>query len=176
MLECALLNISCKAAGKIPVTIQNITDHSVTLQPKHIIGEISAAVCVMPLSAEQASSPQSEFHNGKSNVELTFDLDNPLLGDEWKKRITDKLNSIQDVFAVDEMSNGHTNAVKHHIRLRDEAPFKERPRPIHPSDREAVKQHLRELLDAGIIRESESPFASPLVLVRKKKWKYKTVC
>lgn len=74
------------------------------------------------------------------------------------------------------MSNGHTNAVKHHIRLRDEAPFKERPRPIHPSDREAVKQHLRELLDAGIIRESESPFASPLVLVRKKKWKYKTVC
>lgn len=31
--------------------------------------------------------------------------------------------------------------------------------PIHPSDREAVKQHLRELLDAEIIRESESPFA-----------------
>ena len=50
----------------------------------------------MPLSAEQAFSSQSESHNGKSNVELTFDLDNPLLGDEWKKRITDKLNSIQD--------------------------------------------------------------------------------
>lgn len=82
-----------------------------------------------------------------------------------KARITTKLNSIRDVFAVDDMSNGHTTVVKHHIRLKDDTPFKERPRSIHPSDREAVKQHLRELLDVGIIRESESPFASPLVLV-----------
>ena len=73
------------------------------------------------------------------------------------------------------MANGHTNAVKHHIRRRDDTPFKVRPRHIHPSDREAVKQHLRELLDAGINRESESPFASPLVLVREKKWEDKTV-
>ena len=65
-------------------------------------------------------------------------------------------------------SYGHTTATKHKIRLHDETPFKERPRPIHPSDREAVKQHLRELLDAGIIHESRSPFSSPIVLVRKK--------
>ena len=171
MLECALMNISCKAASKIPVVIQNMTGHTVTLQSKHVIGEISAAVSVMPLSSEQSPSPHSELKKEKANDKLNFDLDNSLLGDEWKQRITDKLNSIPDVFAADEMSNGHTNAVKHHIRLRDEAPFKERPRPIHPSDREAVKQHLRELLDAGIIRESESPFASPLVLVRKKNGK-----
>lgn len=61
--------------------------------------------------------------------------------------------------------------MKHHIRLQDQTPFKERPRLIHPGDREAVRQHLRELLDAGIIRESESPFASPVVLVRKKNGK-----
>lgn len=167
MLECALLNISCKAASKIPVVIQNMTDHSVTLQLKHVLGEISAAACVMPLSPEQSSSPHSEFQNEKPSEKLTYDLDNSRLGDEWRTCITDKLNSIQDVFAADEMTNGHTNAVKHHIRLRDKALFTEKPRPIHPSDGEAVKQHLRELLDGGVIRESESPFASPLILVRK---------
>ncbi|CAI5680231.1 unnamed protein product [Oreochromis niloticus] len=78
------------------------------------------------------------------------------------------LGPVEEVFAVDDLSYGHTTAVKHHIRLHDETPFKERPRPIHPSDREAVKQHLKELLDAGIIKESQSPFASPVVLVRKK--------
>lgn len=171
MLECALLNISCKAASKIPVVIQNMTDHSVTLQPKHVIGEISAAVSVMPLGSEHSCSPHSESPDEKPGEKLTFDFNNPLIGEEWKRRITDKLNSIQDVFATDELSNGHANAVKHHIRLTDDTPFKERPRPIHPSDREAVKQHLRELFDAGIIRESESPFASPLVLVRKKNGK-----
>lgn len=33
---------------------------------------------------------------------------------------------------------------------------------------EAVKRHLQTLLEAGNIRESESPFASPIVVVRKK--------
>ncbi|KAL2088055.1 hypothetical protein ACEWY4_016883 [Coilia grayii] len=73
-----------------------------------------------------------------------------------------------EVFAVDDLSYGNISVIKHHIRLQDDIPFRERPRPIHPSDREAVKQHLRELLDAGIIRESESPFASPIVVVKKK--------
>lgn len=175
MLECALLNVFCKAASKIPVVIQNMTSHTVILPPKHVIRELSPAVCLGPLGSAQSPLPHSESSDEKLGEDLTFDLDNPLLGEEWKKRITDKLNSIRDVFATDEMANGHTNAVKYHIRLRDDTPFKERPRPIHPSDREAVRQHLRELLDAGIIRESESPFPSPLVLVRKKKWKDKIV-
>ena len=33
---------------------------------------------------------------------------------------------------------------------------------------EAVRKHLQELLDSGVIRESESPFASPIVVVKKK--------
>lgn len=58
--------------------------------------------------------------------------------------------------------------MRHHIKLSDETPFKLRARPIHPQDIEAVRRHIQELLDAGVIRESESPFASPIVVVRKK--------
>ncbi len=46
--------------------------------------------------------------------------------------------------------------------------FKQRARPIHPQDVDAVRRHLKELLDAGVIREWESPFASPIVVVKKK--------
>lgn len=42
------------------------------------------------------------------------------------------------------------------------------PRPIRPQDLDAVRRHLQELSEAGIIRESESPFSSPIVVVRKK--------
>lgn len=38
----------------------------------------------------------------------------------------------------------------------------------HPHDVETVRKHLQELLDAGVIHESESPFSSPVVVVRKK--------
>lgn len=33
---------------------------------------------------------------------------------------------------------------------------------------DAVRKHLQELLDSGVIWESESPFTSPIVVVRKK--------
>ena len=166
-LECALMNINCKASSKIPVILRNTTDHSITLPPKCVIGEVSAAQSVKPLSPHQSVPTNSQT----PSEELAFNLDDAPMSEEWKRRITVKLNSIPEVFAVDELSFGHTTSVKHHIRLHDQTPFKERSRPIHPSDREAVKQHLRELLDAGIIRESESPFASPVVVVKKKNGK-----
>lgn len=103
-----------------------------------------------------------------SSGKLRFDLENLPITEQWKRCVTEKLNSISEVFATDDLTYGHTTAVKHHIRLQDDTPFKERSRPIYPCAREAIKQHLRELLDAGIIRESESPFASPIVVVRKK--------
>lgn len=162
ILECAVVSVPYWARSKIPVILKNITDHDITLHPKRVIAEMSAAH-VLPLKTELLSC-SAQVPCGK----LVFDLDDSPIPEEWKKRVSDKLNSMSEVFAVDDLSYGHATAVKHHIRLQDETPFKERPRPIHPNDREAVKQHLRELLDAGIIRESESPFASPIVVVRKK--------
>lgn len=73
-----------------------------------------------------------------------------------------------EVFALHDMNFDHADKVKHRIKLSDETPFKHRPRPIHPQDVSAVKKHLQGLLGAGVIRESESPFASPIVVVRKK--------
>lgn len=83
-------------------------------------------------------------------------------------RVTEKLTKIPEVFALSDMDFGRTDRVKHHIKLHDETPFKHRARPIHPRDIEAVRQHLKDLLEAGIIHESESSFSSPIVVVRKK--------
>ncbi|KAJ7991583.1 hypothetical protein DPEC_G00285370 [Dallia pectoralis] len=116
-------------------------------------------------------TPSAQVDSQTSDGKPSFNLDDSPMPEEWKIRIRDKLNSIPGIFALDELSFGHTTAVKHTIRLQDETPFKERSRPIHPSDREAVRQHLRELLDASVIRESESPFASPVVVVKKKNGK-----
>lgn len=86
----------------------------------------------------------------------------------WKERIQNKLNEISNVFSHHDLDFGCTDKVNHHIKLHDTTPFKHRARPIHPQDIEAVRQHLRDLLESGVIRESESPFSSPIVVVRKK--------
>lgn len=73
-----------------------------------------------------------------------------------------------EVFAQHELDFDSTDKIKHHIKLSDETPFKHRARPIHPQDIEAVCNHLQQLLNAEVIHESESPFSSPIIVVRKK--------
>ena len=63
---------------------------------------------------------------------------------------------------------GHTSLVKHKIKLDNYTPFKERYRCIPPNLFEEVKNHLKEMIQVGAIRCSNSPWASAVVLVRKK--------
>ena len=60
------------------------------------------------------------------------------------------------------------NILKHKIQLTDQQPFKERYRLIPPHLFEEVKQHLQEMVEVGAIRRCFSPWASAVVLVRKK--------
>ncbi len=96
-----------------------------------------------------------------------FQLILEILALEWNKRITSLLNSMPDVFALHDLNYGHTDQVKHRIKLSDGMPFKHRAWPIHPQDVDSVRKHIQELLEAGIIRESESPLSSPIVVVQK---------
>ena len=62
---------------------------------------------------------------------------------------------------------GRTNLIEHEIHLEDERPFKEPYRKIPPALVEEVREHLKEMLEIGVIRESSSPFSSNVVIVRK---------
>lgn len=54
------------------------------------------------------------------------------------------------------------------IQLTEDKPFTFRPYRMSYSEKEKVKTMLEELLDSGIIRESQSNYCSPLLLVKKK--------
>ena len=73
-----------------------------------------------------------------------------------------------DVFSKDGLDLGKCNILKHDIKITDPQPFKERYRRIPPHLYEEVKAHLQEMVEVGAIRRSFSPWASAVVLVRKK--------
>ena len=72
------------------------------------------------------------------------------------------------IFALESTDMGHTLMVKHKIRLDNYTPFKERYRRILPHLFDEVKNHLKEMIEVGAIHMSNSPWASAIVLVRKK--------
>ena len=72
------------------------------------------------------------------------------------------------ILAVDDLELGKTDLVKHVIKLDNYVPFKERYRQILPHQYEEVRKHMNEMLEIGAIQKSNSPWASAIVLVRKK--------
>ena len=80
------------------------------------------------------------------------------------------LKEYHDIFSLEKHDMGHTNATKHKIVLKDPdtPPFKERFCRIPPPQLDKVREHLKLMLDAGVIRPSNSPWCNAVVLVRKK--------
>lgn len=157
-----LITLPALPPYKVPVVITNESEQDTFIPPYSVIADLETFHCI--LSEQRVTHLPTEKSPGSININFG---ESPL-SPEWKKRVTEKLNNISEVFSQHDLDFGCTTAVKHHIPLHDSTPFKQRARPIHPHDYEAVRRHLRDLLEAGVIRESSSPFASPVVVVRKK--------
>lgn len=54
------------------------------------------------------------------------------------------------------------------IKLTSEQPVYSHPRRLSYKDKFEVQKIVQELLDKGVIRHSDSPYASPIVLVKRK--------
>ena len=98
-----------------------------------------------------------------------------LLGLEaWSPEQAEKVRSLlkeyHDIFSLEIRDMGHINATKHKIVLKDPdtPPFKEHFHRILPPQLDEVREHLKLMLDAGVIRPSNSPWCNAVVLVRKK--------
>lgn len=63
---------------------------------------------------------------------------------------------------------GSTHIVHHHISLTSDQPVRSRPYTVPYGVRESLNRDLKEMEKMGIIRKSESAYASPVVIVRKK--------
>ena len=82
------------------------------------------------------------------------------------------LKEYHDIFSLEKRDMGHTNTTKHKIVLKDlDTPlFKEHFCRILPPQLDEVREHLKIMLDTGVIQPSKSPWCNAVVLVRKKGW------
>ncbi|GFW18231.1 hypothetical protein TNCV_4007701 [Trichonephila clavipes] len=72
-----------------------------------------------------------------------------------------------------QMNSAKTN-VKHRIFTGDHAPINQRAYRVSPTERRIIHEEVQKMLDEGIVQPSESPWSSPIVLVRKKtgSWRF----
>ena len=54
------------------------------------------------------------------------------------------------------------------MEIHNKGPFKEPYRRVPPSVYNEIREHLKEMINIGAIRESKSPWSSNIVVVKKK--------
>ena len=75
---------------------------------------------------------------------------------------------IQEFPEITKINPGKTNQIKHKILTEHQQAVRQRPYRIPPALKENVIKELTELLENGVIEESTSDWASPIVVVKKK--------
>src|SRR5215469_5152683 len=63
---------------------------------------------------------------------------------------------------------GETKVIKHTIKLTTDEPIRMKPYNIPYAARTELKEEVKKMMEMGIIRRSNSAYASPIVMVKKK--------
>ncbi|KAJ7949633.1 Ty3/gypsy retrotransposon protein [Quillaja saponaria] len=111
--------------------------------------------------------PWNLFQNNSSAVTEVFSV--KLVATENKKELELLLEELRDVFEIP-TALPPIRTFDHKIILKEGAePFNQRPYRYGLIQKDVIEEMVREMLSNQIIRPSSSPFASPVVLVKKKK-------
>lgn len=106
---------------------------------------------------------------------ITLDMLNigPKVTDAERNQLVCLLNKFRDCFAFNMQELGLTHITEMTLRLNDKTPVMYRPYRLPFSERAKVREMIGDMLANNIIRESQSAYASPIVLVRKKNNEYR---
>lgn len=180
--------VGCRAASdclaNVKVVVVNESDHVIQLRKNQVVADIfvysheydvnRVVTNLAPNPSDQKSTvftgcmQHEESSQLKDSVHFNFG-EAETIDPRWCRRFESRLQSLKGAFVSGEFDIGRsTTGDPFDIELLPGPDIRERPRPIPPKDFEDCRQHMKGLLDAKLIRPSNSPFASPIVLVRKK--------
>lgn len=164
--------VSLSPSNTVPIRLLNPSTMPVTIYRRAQLGTFTATD--KDLLAISLSNQPSGVTGTDSNVPLlgdpniTFDLSQSNLTLPQQEQLLDLLSKYQDVFAPTASHLGRTGEVQHTIDTGDAPPIRLRPYRTSPGQREEIDTQIADMLSQNIIQESVSPWAAPVVLVKKK--------
>lgn len=87
---------------------------------------------------------------------------------EQKQKLQNLIIEYQNSFSTTSTDMGLTNLVEHKINTGNAPPIKQHPRRLPLAKMGEVEKEIEDMLDKGVIETSNSPWSSPIVLVKKK--------
>ena len=146
LFDCSLIyekNNSPTSTNIVATTIHEMDDLAVEFGNERIV----------PL-------PRAERNETFEDVKL-----GPELGLDEKSQLRDLIQMYDDTLSD---VPGSTHTIECEIKLTTSDPVRSRPYPVPYAVRETIAKEVSSMLSLGVIERSTSPYASPIVLVKKK--------
>lgn len=157
--------------GALNILVVNLATDDIHLKRGESLGTafeilpetmIATVVCspVVPTPESRLSKddniPWTEFNFG------------PDLTATQRESIQSLLKTFRHCIAITKQELGCTPLIRHTINTGDHAPIHHQPRRVSISERQEISAQVDDLLRRGVVAHSNSPWSSPVVLVKKK--------
>ena len=162
--------------GKVLIPLMNYSPSPTDLEEGAALGSLapvqlddsdspplatSASSCL----AVQAQGKAEKWEQLRPLLELDMSSD---ITDEQKQQLEDLLKENADVFALSNADLGCTTLVKHRIETGEHLPVRQQPYRAPYAHRGQISNLIDDMLAQDVVQPSNSPWASPVVLVPKK--------
>eukprot|EP00918_Siedleckia_nematoides_P099558 GHVU01217736.1.p1 GENE.GHVU01217736.1~~GHVU01217736.1.p1 ORF type:complete len:235 (+),score=16.26 GHVU01217736.1:211-915(+) len=159
-------------APEVMISLTNLSSEPLTVGVRKVIAILDEAAVAVPGVVQTDMATDTPTEGGNELQEHLEDLylrsTEALSGDDECREVRDLLTQYQDVFVGPEGELGMSTTCSHAINTGENDPVKQRPYRMSAEGHRIVAQECKAMLKKGVIRDSKSPWSSPMVLVTKK--------
>ena len=148
----------------VPLRVMNLSSDPVRLSAGTVMAELQTA----DVEAERQPNANTDSEDRDELIQGMVDKVHCSVGIEERRKLYQVLNEYSDVLSRGENDLGRTDLVRHRIDTDDAPPVRQPLRRHPPAHLDAIQQHVSAMLQQDIIESAQSPWASNIVLVRKK--------
>ena len=162
--------------GVTHILLQNPGRVACELQPTDALGTVE--ICTEEIGEEAddcesvstVANISSEGNAGRHQEELSKNLEvcSEGLNQEEQQALLSCVLDAHDVFSTSKEDRGEVTCMEHHIETGDSPPVRQPPQRVPFARRAKISSMVKEMLKNGVVEESNSPWASPIVLVKKR--------
>ena len=150
---------------EVPVRVMNVSGEPVQFKAGTIISELHPTERVL---AEIVESEPDREDKVRELIEDMASRVDPNVPDETVKELKALMHEYMPLFSVGDEDIGETDVIMHRIDTTDAEPTRQQLRRQPKPAVEAINELVPQMLKAGLIEPSASPWAANIVLVKKR--------
>ena len=175
--------VDVKEDRVVPLRVFNVSEEVYNLAAETVVALATPVmdVTLLELNEENHETVVSQArvinqHEPQGTFERTLpEALQELLGRSTEYLTNSEVESLQEflynyqhVFSLSDGDLGTTHLVQHRIETGNVPPIRQQPRRTSPWKHDEIERQVTDLLQTGKVKESSSPWSSPVVLVTKK--------